>query len=181
MMKIVSIFIARTARFFFKFGSSAYKIKYLRKKGAKVGKDCLILTDKFGTEPFLIEIGDHVVIATGTHLINHDGGVWILRKKYPDLNVFGKIIIGDNVFIGIGCILLLGTEIGENCIIGAGSVVRGKIPDNSVVMGNPAKIIMKRSFAEKFILKSKNRIDTKNLKKEKEKEVILEHFFPQEH
>lgn len=51
------------------------------------------------------------------------------------------IIVGKNSFIGARVTLLPGTEIGENCIIGAGSVVKGKIPNNSIVIGNPAKII----------------------------------------
>lgn len=51
--------------------------------------------------------------------------------------------IGDNTVIGMGSILLSGAVIGNNCIIGAGSLVTGKmrIPDNSLVFGNPAKII----------------------------------------
>lgn len=51
--------------------------------------------------------------------------------------------IGNNVFIGIGAFILMGSTIGNNVIIGANSVVHGCIPDNCVVAGNPAKIICK--------------------------------------
>ncbi len=51
------------------------------------------------------------------------------------------ISVGKDSFIGARVSLLPGTEIGENCIIGAGSVVKGKIPDNSIVIGNPARVI----------------------------------------
>lgn len=51
------------------------------------------------------------------------------------------ISIGKDSFVGARVSLLPGTEIGENCIIGAGSVVKGKIPDNSIVIGNPARIV----------------------------------------
>ena len=68
---------------------------------------------------------------------------------------FGKIKIGDNVFIGMNSLILPGTTIGNNVIIGAGSVVRGKIPDNSIYSGNPAVFVANiRDHAEK--LKGKN-------------------------
>jgi len=164
-------------RLLFKLGGSDYRIKSLRQQGAKIGKDCLILAEDFGTEPYLIELGDHVVVASGTRFINHDGGVWILRDRYPAINVFGRITVGNNSFIGIDCLLLPGTKIGSNCIIGAGAVVRGKIADDSVVMGNPAKVIMKTSFAEKFMLTNKNRVDTKHMTDSEKKQVLLRHFF----
>lgn len=66
--------------------------------------------------------------------------------------MIGRISIGENSFIGCRCLILPNTEIGKNCIIGAGSVVKGRIPDNSVVVGNPAKIIGDvREFGAKWI------------------------------
>ena len=51
--------------------------------------------------------------------------------------------IGQNVFIGCNCLILKGTEIGDDCVIGAGSVVSGKFEAGSVIAGNPAKVIKK--------------------------------------
>ena len=51
------------------------------------------------------------------------------------------ITVGKDSFVGARVTLLPGTEIGKNCIIGAGSVVKGKIPDNSIAIGNPAQVI----------------------------------------
>ena len=51
------------------------------------------------------------------------------------------IVIGENVFIGCNCLILKGTEIGDNTTIGAGSVVTGKIPANCIAAGNPARVI----------------------------------------
>ena len=50
-------------------------------------------------------------------------------------------MIGAFTFVGSGAIILPGTKIGKGCVIGAGSVVRGEIPDHSVVLGNPGKIV----------------------------------------
>lgn len=153
-----------------------FRIEYLRKQGMKIGDDCLVFPCDFGSEPYLIEVGDHVAIAANCMFINHEGGEWLFRDKHPTLNVFGKIIIGENSFIGTGTILMPGTEIGPNCLVGAGSVVRGKIPENSVVMGNPAKVIMKTSMIEKLIIHNKNRLDTRGMDWEKEREILLKHF-----
>lgn len=56
------------------------------------------------------------------------------------------VSIGTNVFIGCNCIVLKGTQIGDNSVIGAGSVVSGMIPENCIAAGNPAKVI--RYFKE---------------------------------
>lgn len=113
--------------------------QYARAIGVKVGKGCFISTKNFSTEPYLIEIGDNVRIAKNSIFFTH-GGVWTLRKKYKlnDLDYFGKIKIGNNSYIGSNVIVLPGVNIGENCIVGAGSVVTKSIPNNVVVAGNPA-------------------------------------------
>ena len=76
-------------------------------------------------------------------MINHDASVQVVQKAIGDhgIDKVGIIRIGDNVFVGNNCILLPGIEIGNKCIIGAGAVVSNSIPSNSVVAGNPAKVI----------------------------------------
>lgn len=159
-----------------KTGSNIHRINHLRKTGVKIGENCLIYTINFSTEPYLIEIGNHVAIAGGTVFITHDGSAWLFRDKYPNMTIFGKIKVGNNTFIAMNCTILPNTEIGSNCIIGAGSVVRGIIPDNSVVMGNPAKVIMKTNVVEKMIINSKNRVDTKHMNAEERKIAIFKHY-----
>jgi acetyltransferase-like isoleucine patch superfamily enzyme len=117
---------------------------YLRKLGVKIGTNCKVHTVSFSTEPYLVQIGNNARITSGTIFITHDGGVTSFRGEIGG-GIFGKIVIGDNVFIGSNCIILLSTTIGNNCIVGAGSVVRGHFPDNSVIMGNPAKVVMRTS------------------------------------
>jgi len=110
--------------------------------GIKFGNNVRILNfPRFGSEPYLIEIGDDVTITRGVCFVNHDGGVAVFRKDLPGLNVYGRIIIGNNVFIGINSIIMPGVKIGNNVVIGAGSIVNKDIPDNVVVAGIPAKVI----------------------------------------
>ena len=112
-----------------------------RKLGATIGKNCRIYTYYWGSEPFLIEIGDHVHVSRDVKFVSHDGGVWVFRDQIPDLDVFGKIKIGDNTFIGNEAMILPGVTIGKNCIVGGMCVVAKSVPDDCVVAGNPARFI----------------------------------------
>jgi acetyltransferase-like isoleucine patch superfamily enzyme len=159
-----------------KIGSSEKRIDYLRSQGMKIGHNCLFVTMSFSTEPYLIEIGNHVGIAGGTDFITHDGAIWCFREELNNADIFGKIKIGNNVFIGNSCTILPNTIIGDNCIVGAGSVVRGKFPDNSVIVGNPAKVIMKMSIQKFLYLQNPGLLQTKNLSFEKKTKIIKEHF-----
>ena len=137
-----------------------WRVEKAQSWGVKIGENCRLYSIEFIDEPYLVELGDHVVVADSVRFITHDGGVWILWNEHPEIDHYGKIKVGNNVFIGMNSIILPGTTIGNNCVIGAGSVVRGRIPDNSVVMGNPAKVIMKTSMYEKMILNSKKSLAT---------------------
>jgi acetyltransferase-like isoleucine patch superfamily enzyme len=152
------------------------KIKYLRKQGMKIGNDCHLNTMSFSTEPYLIEIGDHVAIAGGTEIITHDGAIWSFLDVMPNSDVFGTVKIGNNVFIGDNCTILPNTNIGNNCIVGAGSVVRGKFPDNSVIIGNPARVVSKMSIQKFLYLQNPNLLKTMNMPDSKKNSIIKKHF-----
>ncbi|PYC75998.1 capsule biosynthesis protein CapG [Micromonospora arborensis] len=95
----------------------------------------------FGSEPWLVSLGDNVYITAGVQFITHDGGTLILRKEVPDLEWTAPISIGDDVYLGVRTTILPGVTIGNRCIVGAGSVVTRDIPDNSVAAGVPARVI----------------------------------------
>lgn len=134
---------------------------YARSLGVKVGKDVRFIGlkpngEQFGSEPYLIEIGDHVTITAKVQFVNHDGGMWIFRKKRKGLNVFGKIKVGSNCFIGVGTLIMPGVTIGDDCVIGAGSIVTKDVPDGMVAAGVPARIIC---TIEEYYQKNENKMD----------------------
>lgn len=115
--------------------------KYARRLGVKIGSGCRILTNRFGSEPFLIEIGDRVTLSRDVWFFNHDGSTWLVRDDKGRRQRFGQIKIGSEVFIGAGTIILPGVEIGDRVVIGAGSVIVASVPSGMVVAGNPARIV----------------------------------------
>lgn len=114
-------------------------LNILKKRGLKVGNNFSKQQGCFidPTHCFLIEIGDNVTFSIRVTLLAHDAS----SKKIIGKAKFGKIIIHDNVFVGANVTILPNVEIGENAIIGAGSIVTKDVLPNSIVAGNPAKVI----------------------------------------
>lgn len=98
----------------------------------------------FGSEPYLISIGKHVTVASQVSFITHDGGTWVFRHepKYVDVIKYGRIVIHDNCFIGFGATIMPGVSIGPNAVVAAQSVVTKNVPENTVVGGFPARVLM---------------------------------------
>ena len=155
--------------------SNERRIAWLRADGVRIGRDCLMYTTFFGTEPYLVRIGDHVAVSSGCMFITHDASPFLFEDQ-PDMDVFGEIEIGDNTFLGVNCLILPGTKIGRNCIIGAGSVVRGPIPDDSVVFGNPAKVVLRTPMMKKLLVHHRHRLDTRHLDPKTKEQVLRKHF-----
>lgn len=129
-----------------KYSSEAY-IDWLRKQGMKIGERVNIYVPLKTvidiTRPWLIEIGDDVQITEGVTILTHGYDWSVLKGIYGEvLGSSGGVKIGNNVFIGMKSTILKGVHIGNNVIIGANSLVNKDVPDNCVVGGNPAKVIM---------------------------------------
>ena len=114
-------------------------IAYARKIGVTIGNGCRVYIKKWGSEPFLITIGNKVTITNGVTILTHDGATWLIKNSSGNrYQKYAPVEIGNNVFIGINAILMPGVTIGDNVIVAAGAVVTNDIDDDSVVAGVPA-------------------------------------------
>ncbi len=154
-------------------------ISYSKKIGVNIGKNCRILSNPrviFGTEPWLIKIGDHVSLSPGATFLNPEGAIWVARgieKKYEDLDFFAPIIIGNNVFIGMNSVIMPGVHIGNNVVVAAHSVVTRDVESNTVVGGVPAKVIRKTGdYIERF--SNKEVFSTKKMTRKQKKKYLME-------
>jgi acetyltransferase-like isoleucine patch superfamily enzyme len=117
-------------------------IGYWRAKGATIGSGCRLIGCDLGSEPYLVTLGDRVS-ATDTAFVTHDGGVWVLREEdeFRNADLLAPITVGDNVFLGSGCLIMPGVTIGSNAVVGARSLVLQDVPDGSIVAGVPARVL----------------------------------------
>lgn len=165
----------RVMRIVFMLLPNDMRIRLLRAQGVTIGRGCLVHTPHFGVEPYLIEIGDHVAISSGTEFVTHDAVGWMFQD-HPHWGLYGAIKVGSNTFFGLNCTILPGTTIGADCVIGAGSVVRGSVPEGSVVMGNPARVVMTTALLKQLSLHHRNRLDTHLLSSQEKRRLLRKHF-----
>jgi hypothetical protein len=129
----------------FRMLNQRFKLWLARRQGLVYGKGCRFASvPAWGSEPYLITIGDHVGFAGEVTFITHDGGTWVFRdqERYRKVIKYGRINIKDNCVIGERVILLPGVTIGPNSVVSAGSVVSRNIPPGVLAAGNPAKPVM---------------------------------------
>lgn len=99
-----------------------------------------------------ITIGDHTMIGGNAKILDNDFHPLEAQARLADDKsqiAAREIRIGKNCFIGCNSIILKGTVLGDNCVVGAGAVVSGKFEDNCVIAGNPARVIRKLEAGEK--------------------------------
>lgn len=114
---------------------------YFRSRGVHIGQGCRLLSTDFGSEPYLVSIGDETLVGPGVQFLTHDAGTWVFRKEHPLSGRFGRITVGDRVFIGARAILLPGVSIGDGSVVGAGAVVTKDVAAGVVVAGVPARVV----------------------------------------
>lgn len=153
-------------------------IKYWKNKGLKIGEGCeLYSSASFGSEPYLVTIGDKVRVNSNVKFITHDGGCWVIRNLYSSLNdvdLIKPIKIGNNCHIGTGVTIMPGVTIGNNCIIGVGAIVTKDIPDNSIAVGVPARVI---ETIDDYLKKHENDFIHSKQYTSEEKKILLQEKF----
>ena len=116
-----------------------------RRRGVKIGKGChfssYVLLDLI--YPHLITIEDNVTISHNVMIFTHANPTanLYLKKKYP--RRVEPILIKKGAVINPGSIILTGVTIGESSIVSVGSVVTENVPDKTIVVGNPARVVKK--------------------------------------
>lgn len=145
MIEKITHLCFRFQRFFAKRNGQSY-LDWVRKQGVKIGEGCQvknprrILIDV--TRPSLLEIGSHVFLHENMSILTHDWTGWCFVPMYGEfIPSHKRTKIGNNIWFGEGVKVLSGVEIGDNCIIGAYSVVTRSIPANSVAVGVPCKVV----------------------------------------
>ena len=139
--------------------------------GVKIGVNTHIFSNIALSEPYLISIGNNCTISTNVSFITHDASVGVImgRENFSDL--CGKIVIGNNCFIGNNSIILYGTTIADNTIIAAGSVVtKSVLKPGCIIGGNPARVI---GTIEKFKDKYKHNFLALHGKNDSEKKELI--------
>ncbi len=123
-------------------------------------------------EPYLVSIGNNVTISTLVNFVTHDNSAIKIHTNGTDY--VGKIVIGDNCFIGTGTIILPGVQLAKGTIVGAGSVVtKSVLEEHTVIAGNPAhKIANVFELREKYQTKV---FDFRNMNYNEKKLYILQH------
>ena len=131
-----------------------YTTEQLVSMGMQVGKNFKRLNGVI-LDPghcWLITIGNNVTMAPRVHILCHDAST----KQFLGYTKIGRVTIGDNVFIGAESVVLPGVTIGSNVIVGANSTVTHDIPENSVAVGSPARVIC---TLDEYLKKERNRME----------------------
>ena len=151
LLKIIGIFVPSIGKSDFLANSNYRELCLkLKRKGVTIGEKTMVYNTTFShsSKGDKFVIGSNCTI-TGSTLLGHDASPAVFlpeleARPYPWLygarsSYRDPIVIGDNVFVGVGTIILPGIKIGDNVIVAAGSVVTKDVPHNTIVAGNPAK------------------------------------------
>ena len=147
-------------------GNDEHYANMFRRRGVKIGTNSHIYSNILTGESFLIEIGNNVTISSDVIFVTHDNSIIKIDSAKP--NLFGKIVVGNNCFIGQRSMLLYGITLADSIIVAAGSVVTKSFDESNIIIGgNPARKI---SSFEKMATSLDKALSRKNIQ-----QVLKEH------
>jgi acetyltransferase-like isoleucine patch superfamily enzyme len=155
-----------------------YRLWSLRRSGLQIGDDCSMGSlggfPAFGSEPYLISIGNRVGFGPRVMFVTHDGGTAVINREppYQKVTKYGRITVHDNTFLGANVLLMPGAEVGPNSIVGAGAVVTRVTPPDSVIAGAPARAVMSIEEYARQCLASAPDFDPTAYRQDKRSEII---------
>jgi len=161
-------------------------VKYLRDAGVKIGDNLWVSSDIKSiyidiTRPSLVEIGNNVRLNKNLTILTHDGSFYVLLNKYNEfIATSGKVKVGNNVYFGRNCSVFKGVTIGDNVVIGFGSIVTKDIPSNCIAVGAPAKVVC--SLEDYYLKRKKLSIKeaflyAQSIKERFNREPVIEDFW----
>lgn len=176
--------LLRKIRFHWFRRSSAAFVNSLRDKGIDIGNGTFFQDPKYTeidtTRPSLVTIGSNCFFNKYFELHTHD---WVshvfLHSGRELINSSGRVTIGNNVAFGRHVIILKDVTIGDNCFIGANSVVSHSIPSNSIAVGSPAKVIMSLDeyYEKRLAIREEEAFDyARSIKKRFNRKPLPEEF-----
>jgi acetyltransferase-like isoleucine patch superfamily enzyme len=152
-------------------------VAFHRRRGVRIGERVELIgggPHMFGSEPYLVTIGDDVTISHDVDFITHDGGLRVVRDRWPGAYMYAPISIGRRAFIGAHAVLMPGVTVGDGAVVGVMSVVTKDVPAGTVVAGVPARPV--RSV-EEYAAASRGRwIDTGGMTASKKEELLRRRF-----
>lgn len=115
-------------------------------RGVKIGKHVFLAGGNSldRARPDLITLEDYTALSGGVHILTHSNPTLPLRKILGESSsIVEPVIIKKGAWLAVNCIILPGIIVGENSIVTAGSVVTRNVPPNTIVAGNPARVVKK--------------------------------------
>ena len=152
-----------------------WRVWRARASGVQIASDCRMVNyPNFGSEPYLISIGPHVLISGQVVFITHDGGTHVFRnrERFHGVIKYGRIVVHENCFIGFRATLLAGVSVGPNSVVAGCALVSRDVPPGVVVGGVPARHLM---TVEEYAERSRERCpvyDQKLYRADKRSELL---------
>lgn len=139
-------------------GRKGSPIEQSRRAGVEIGCEVRLNgVPRWGSEPWLISVGNFSEISVNVTFITHDGATWCFRdqERYKNVIRYGRISIGEHCFIGANSTIMPNVKIGDYVIVGAGAVVTSDLKPYGVYAGIPARYICSlEQYAEKCLVET---------------------------